>query len=493
MERKPPSSIGDFVAVIKRRKYWIIIPSMTVIVLAILLAPLVPRTYMSTATIMVEPQSVPTVYVRPISTSDIANRIHTIQLEVMSSPELVQIINSMNLYPQLRRKGKMAVAVDAMDRDITVAAAPDSSDGKGGTAAFTISYVGRTPQEAQKVTKALADLYIRENVKESHHQAHGTAEFLTSQVTEAGQQLADQQAKIQAFKEAHLGSLPEQAAANMQTINQYQSELQTNSAAIEQDNQQRVYLESVLNVNPNGEQGDAPAQATPLQVELAGEQAELHADLLKYTPQHPDVIRLEHDIAALKLQIRQSPRSVGGAPVAPLPQVNGPSQTDLLRGQLTALNADIKSRSANQTQIQQKIDRLQGTFGMVPGVQTEYSALDSKYQEMQKDYNLLLEKQQEASMGEALDQKDASEQFLVIQPPNLPLVPFRPDPALLYMGSVLVGLLVGFLCGLVVELRDDSLHSSEEVAAYLKLPVIIDLPKCPPFSEESWKVNLARN
>lgn len=493
MERKPPATIGDFVAVIQRRKYWILVPSTVVIVIAVLLAPLVPRTYMSTTTIMIQPQTVPTAYVRPITTSDMTNRIHTIQLEVMSSPEVVQIINSMNLYPDLRKDGKMNRAISAMDHDITIAAAPDSSDGRGGVGAFTISYEGRSPQEAQRITRAIANLYIRENVRESHQQAQGTAAFLSAQVAEAGQQLAAQQAKIEAFKEAHLNSLPEQSAINQKMTSDLEAELQANTVALDQDQQQRVYLESVLNVSSNGSPADVAAlQPSPLQEELAGLQAQLHADLLKYTPQHPDVIRLKHDIAVLEAQIRHTPKSAVRSSIVGLPQAAGPSQTDLLRGQLVGLNADVKARRNRQVQLQQKIDQLQGGLGALPAVQTEYAALDSKYQQMQKDYDTLIEKQQEAAMGEALDRKAASEQLVVIEPANLPTGPYRPNPILLYMGAVLLGLLVGFFCALIVELRDDTMHSSAEVAAYLKLPIIVDLPKCPPFSQEAWTTNPAR-
>jgi capsular polysaccharide biosynthesis protein len=77
---------------------------------------------------------------------------------------------------------------------------------------------------------------------------------------------------------------------------------------------------------------------------------------------------------------------------------------------------------------------------------------------------------------------------MVLDPASLPTVPYRPNPILLYMGAVFLGLLAGFLCALVVELRDDTIHDAEEAAAYLKLPVMIGLPKCPPFSEEAWKI-----
>jgi succinoglycan biosynthesis transport protein ExoP len=494
MERKTPASLGDFLAVIQRRKYWIIIPFVTVMVFGILLAPLVPRSYQSTTTIMVQPQKVPIAYVRPISTNEMVNRIHSIQLEVMSGPELVKVIQDLNLYPVLRKKAKMPQVVAAMDKAVTIAAAPDSSDGRGGVDAFTISYIGRTPQEAQRVTKEIADLFIQENLKEGHQQAAGTSAFLGTQVAQAAQQLAAEQAKIQAFKNAHLGSLPEQAEANVAMINQYQAQLQTNSAAIDQANQQRVYLQSVLNVNPDSAHGEAaPAPATPLQMELAQKQAELHADLLKYTPKHPDVIRLQNDIATLKLQVRQAPKATATTSYAPVSSTTGPSQIDLLRGQLVSLNTEIKARDARQKLIEQKLAQLQGAIATVPAVQTEYSSLDSQYQEMQKNYNALLEKQQEAGMAAALDRNDDSEQFMVIQPANLPGVPFRPNPVLLYMGAVLIGLFIGFLCAILVELRDDTMHTTEEAADYLKLPVIVALPKCPPFSNETWKVSTAKN
>ncbi len=493
MERKTPTSLGDFLAIVKRRKYWIIFPSVIVIASAILLSPLVPRSYQSTTTIMVEPQKVPTVYVRAMSTSDIVNRIGTIHLQVMSSPDMVKIINDLDLYPELRKKEKMSQIVGAMEKDITIAAAPDSTIGKGGVGAFTISYIGRTPREAQQVTKRIADLFVQENLKEGHLQAQGTSDFLSSQVAHAGQQLAAQQARIQAFKDAHLGSLPEQAQANLQMIGQYQADLQANSAAVDQDNQQRVYLESVLNVNPTSGQSDAPpAPATPLQIEMNQKQAELQADLLKYTPQHPDVIRLEHDIAALKIQIRQAPRQTIAA-VAPITQTAGPTMNDQLRSQLVALNSEIRARNGHQKQIEERLAQLQGSIATVPAVQTEFASLDSAYQEMQKNYNVLLEKQQEASMATALDQNEQSEQFTIITPANFSSKPYRPDPILLYMGAVFIGLLVGFICALIVELRDDTMHTSDEVALYLKLPVIVALPKCPPFTDEGWETGTAKS
>ncbi len=491
MERKPPSSIGDFVSVLKRRKFWIIIPFVIVTGLGIALSPLIPRTYQSTTTVMVVPQKVPTIFVKP-TTSDVVNKLNRIGLEVMSGAGFMQIIDRLNLYPDLRKTEKPDQVVAAMRKDISVNVAPDATDGHGGVGAFTISFLGPTPRKAQEATKEIADLFITENAKEGHQLARGTDAFLTAQVDQAGRQLAAQEAKIQAFKNAHLGSLPEQTQQNLTMVGEYQAELQANNAAIDQDNQQKVYLQSVLNVNPGSASGEALAAPTAQQVQLAELQSELNADLMKYTPEHPDIIRLKHEIAALKFQIRHAPKSTAANPLTPMVSATGPSVNDQLRSQLVGINADLQARTARQQQLQQKINQLQGTVSMLPAVQTQYAALDSDYQEMQKNYNLLLEKQQDASMSAQLDQRNGSEQFMVLAPADLPVQPYRPNPILLYMGAVFIGLFIGLMCGLIVELRDDTMHDADEVAAYLKLPVMVALPKCPPFSGEPWAIDTSK-
>lgn len=495
MERKIPSSVGDFLAVVMRRKYWIIVPFCFVIAIAIVVTPRIPRTYQSTATVMLVPQKVSTAYVRSITPSDMANRIQRIQLKVMSGPGLVQIIKTNDLYPKLRAVAKMPQVVAAMSRDISIEAVPDSSDGHGGVNAFMISYIGRTPMEAQTVTNQLADLYIQENLREGRQDAQGAVSFLASQVAQAGQQLAAQQQKVQAFKTSHLSSLPEGVAANLQMIGQYQANLQANRAAIDQDNQRRVYLESVLNVKPGGggKNGTAtPVPPSPLEIQLAQDQAQLRADLQKYTADYPDVVRLKREIAALEVQIRQAPKSKSPI-VAVMPITSGPTQNDQLRGELIALNADIASRRQRQQEMEQKLGALQANASVTPTVQTEFAALDSTYQEMQRNYNVLLGKQQEAAMAAALDQNDGSAQFTLIKPAGLPHQPFRPKPLMIYMGSVIAGALLGFMCALIMELRDDTMHTTDEVAGYLKLPVIAGLPQCRRLSGKPRKAAAFRS
>ena len=51
-------------------------------------------------------------------------------------------------------------------------------------------------------------------------------------------------------------------------------------------------------------------------------------------------------------------------------------------------------------------------------------------------------------MATALDQRAQSQQFVIAQQANLPMLPFRPNPMLLDLAVVLIGLLVGFFAHL---------------------------------------------
>lgn len=488
MLRNIPSTLGDFVAVISRRKYWIVIPAITVMTIVAAVSPFLPRTYLSTTTILVEPQKIPTEYVRATVTSDVTDRLHTIGLEVLSRTRLTRIINELNLYPELRKKESIDGVLSTMRKDVSIEVIRDPTDGKDSVGAFKISYIGRSPRETQRVTQEMANLFIRENLKERDQQAQGTDAFITGQLAKARAQLDAQDARIREFRDAHVGSLPEQEQANLAMIGQYEGLLQSNSDAIDRATQQRVYLQSVLNVHTDGKPGTNPvSRVTPLELQMAQKQAELNADLLKYTPEHPDVIRLKHDIATLKLQIQHAPQQTAmNSEIAYPLAAAGPSTNDQLRSQLVALNVEINARNARQMQVEQKLKQLQGSLEGLPTVQTQFSALDRDYKEMQTNYNELLSKQQAAAMAAELERHDESEQFIVLDPASMPSRPHQPDPTFLGLLGVVGGLLTGLLMAVAVEVRDDTMHTTDEVGEYLKLPIIIALPRCDAPNGRGW-------
>ena len=105
MTRKLPGSVPDYMKMLaRRRKYllWVVGGIMGIVIPVSLL---IPKEYKSETLILVEPQKIPEDYVRATVTSDVTDRLQTIQEEIMSRTRLASIITDLNLYPKLRAKG----------------------------------------------------------------------------------------------------------------------------------------------------------------------------------------------------------------------------------------------------------------------------------------------------------------------------------------------------------------------------------------------------
>ena len=132
--------------------------------------------------------------------------------------------------------------------------------------------------------------------------------------------------------------------------------------------------------------------------------------------------------------------------MATTPQVTGPPMNDQLRSQLIALNVGHQNSGGSPgTTGAEDCGNCRDLASEIGcrRIQTQFAAMNADYEEMQKNYNALLEKQQEAAMTTALNQREQAHQFVVgAGPPNLPVVRFVRigDFA---NGRVLVGLLIG--------------------------------------------------
>ena len=113
-------------------------------------------------------------------------------------------------------------------------------------------------------------------------------------------------------------------------------------------------------------------------------------------------------------------------------------------------------------------------------------------------YNTLLKKMNESSMATALEQRQEGEQFLVMDPPNLPDAPTFPNPLIFAGGGFAAGLFLGLLLAGLLEYRDTSLRNERDIWAFTKLPTlaiishIAGLPQ-PAKPHHRWKLFSRKN
>ncbi len=471
MTRKMPASVEEYTDMLGRRKWWIICSVISISAIVASIGFLLPKSYRSETLILVEPQKIPEDYVRATVTSDATDRLQTISEEIMSRTRLEKIIRDLNLYSGFAGKKSRDEIVETMRKDISVDVITDAHAEKHAIGAFKIAYVAPTPLVARRVTQEIADLYIAENLRVRQQQALGTNQFIDNEVTKARRELEEQEASIRKFNALHLGALPEQEQSNLQLVSQYQSLAQSNSESIDRATQQEVYLQSMLNMNGTNKGLSPSFPVTFAQLEVDKKRQELVAARQRYTESHPDVIRLRNELEILEHAVKDQPADT----TKELP--SGSDITKQFRGQLVAVQQEIKSRSARQDNLEARIRNLQQRIAIQPEVQSQFADLNRDYQSMQKNYQSLAEKSQASSMAAQLESHKESEQFRVLDAADLPSKPYSPNLLIVNGAGLLLSLVIGVLLSLIIEVKDSTIHNSDEIERYLSIPLVASIPR----------------
>ena len=299
-------SAEHYVQLILHRKWLVLAVFVVTTVIVVLVTSRMPDVYVSETVIMVDPQKVPDTYVRSTVTGDVRNRLGTLSQQILSATRLQKIIDTLNLYPEDRKKLAREDVITRMRKDINISILSDFGASQE-LQAFRIAYSGQEPRLVAQVTNELASLFIEENLKAREQQATGTNEFLQNQLQETRKTLESQEARLRDFKLKHIGEMPEQQTASLQIYGQIQSQLQLESEALSRAEQQKGYIQSMLASQSNAPVVDlddqepkpvnkAPDTQASKPTQAATARSRLAALQGRYSDEHPEIRRLKRQI-----------------------------------------------------------------------------------------------------------------------------------------------------------------------------------------------------
>jgi len=469
---------------IARRRVWVILVPFVMLTLAAGVGSrLLPNRYRSETLIMVVPQRVPETYVKATVTSRIEDRLQSVSQQILSRTRLERIIQDFGLYATERQKGTMEAVVDRMRRDIDVEVV------KGD--AFRISYASDSAATAMKITERLATLFIDENLKDREVLATGTNEFLEAQLEAARQRLVTQEKKLEVYRRQFTGQLPSQLQSNLQALQNTQMQIQSVVDSITRERDRQLTLQRLLNEPdpvpvesaPVASPADGvPPVGTTAEEQLDGARKNLAALELRLTPDHPDVRRAKRIIAGLEEKAAAERASNTPAPAVDAPRVLRPqdatriARTRDMRAELESVTRHIAEKEAEEQRLRGDAVRLQARIDAVPTRESELAELTRDYETIQKVYRDLLGKQQDSQVAANLERRQIGEQFKVLDPARLPEKPFSPNRRLIGAAGTVAGLALGLALVLLLEYRDRSLRSQDDVEVVLSLTVLATVP-----------------
>jgi len=506
-EEQAQTSLGEYWATVRRRRWWILLPLFLCWAIVWGVGWLLPATYKSEALILIEQQKVPEHYVVPNVSISLQERLQSMTQQILSRTRLQATIDKFNLYRKdanLASRLQSADAVETMRKDIKIeqVQAPGRNGEVGELTAFKIQYSAGSPELAQQVNSELTSLFIDENLKSQQQLSESTTAFLGNELADARAKLGEQEAKMRAFKATHLGSLPTQLASNVQIMSGLQSQLQAAQRAVESAEQQKLYLQSLLqqyqSVQDSLVSGDStvtPPEA--LEAELKTLRVQLADVRSKYTDSYPDVIALKDQIAKteqLKKEIedeiaakqQELADSAAEAPESrPASTRNGAlSPMMQMRSQLKVNQMEIESLHQQERKIQSELSEYQARLNGTPQTEQELSDISRGYEESQANYNSLLQKQMQSQLATSLTQRQQGEQFRVIDPASFPSKPSAPNHLLVSLGGLAAGFAIGLGLTIVLELSDVRVRHEKDLEGLVPARVLVGIPHLSSSGEE---------
>ena len=485
----------DFLDIAWRRKWLILLPFIVVASGTAIQSRLTPNLYRSETVILVVPQRIPESYVRSTVTSRIEDRLQSIGQQILSRTFLERIILDFDLYAEARKTGVMENIVEGM-RQNDIKVEPVKGD------AFRITYVSGDPQKAMQVTDRLASLFIEENRRDREVLADGTNQFLESQLEDARRRLGEHEKKVEEYRRRYSGELPTQVDSNLQVIQNTQLQVQALVESIDRDRDRRLLLErSIADLTPTDTKTEAPgvAPAAPAEAtgadELEAARRALQALESRLTAEHPDVMRAKRLVRDLEAKVAAAGRAMPAqtpAAVAPV-RVSVAEATRLsrlrnLQSEMSNLDRQIASKETEEKRLRGVMTNYQARVESAPARESELIELTRDYTTLQQVYTNLLTKREDSKVAANLERRQAGEQFRILDPARVPEQPFSPNRTRMNLMGALAGLGLGLGLAALLEYRDTSLRTDDDVVTSIALPVLAMIPMMVTSVEERRRV-----
>jgi polysaccharide biosynthesis transport protein len=489
---------SEIKGIVRRRRWQFLVPFFCGWLLVWGASWVLPSTYRSGTLILVEQPSVPEKYVESNIDNDIQHQLDSITEQILSRTRLLRIIDGLGLYANDRSHKTPDDLVEKMRKDIEIEL-KNGDDRK--LSAFNIYYQSRDPKMAQMATSELANLFITENLEERQKRSENTTSFLQDQLDQARAKLAAQEAKLRVFKDQHLGELPTQTQSNLQILTGLQSQLQANQDSLNRAKQQNTYLESLTNqyraMGQGSKSGETagPAGLATIDKELDQLKAQL-ADLTShYTDKYPDVRKTKEQIDRTE-KLRERVIAEMNNPIAKtsttptLPSVLDPKTAPMLEmeSQLKANQLEIANRETEIKDEQNKINQYQARLNMAPVMEQQFADITRDYDQSKTDYESLLKKKNESEMSTDLEKTQQGERFRMLDPPNLPVKPYKPNRLMLCGAGLAFGLVLGGGFAFGKEKFSGKIYSEREIKKAVPFDVIAEIPPIESLEEQSLHV-----
>jgi uncharacterized protein involved in exopolysaccharide biosynthesis len=512
MDSDSNPEFSGYIHAIARRKALLFGIAIPVAVLAILLSIGLPDKYTSSALVEIDEASSAQSVAETTGGASYADQyVKNLTGIVLTDANLRRMAKQHDLYPELASDPDVMLKRLRADISVSIVTTPilDPRTGREREVvdAFTLSYDHSRPAKAQSGAQWLVGAFLAEHRRQRQGRASSAAEFYSKEAERLRTHVAKLESKLAEFKRENYGQLPELTEVNMSMMDRAQSQLAANELQMRSLRQERVFLaaqlEQARSQGPEAgslrqledqyarmrssydeshpdmiamrrqidslKYGTSASAGTSLRSQLNAKRATLAEARQRYGAEHPDIRRLQRDIATLETRIKNGERG-------DVEMSDGTPMGMQLRTQINAVDSQLASLSAQNIELRAKVSGLEQNVTAAPQVEREYSNMTRDLTISREKYEQLLNRQMDAEVSESAIVGGHADEFRLVQAPMLPAAPSKPAR----MAILLIGLVASVVLALTVtvaaEALDPKVRGARDIRDLLSVSPLVAIP-----------------
>lgn len=464
-----------------RRKFFIILPFISVLITVYILTFFLKPVYESSTTLMIAGEQFINRNMEAMLPG-VTNRQHTakiIKSKVMSRTNLLELIKQMKFKEEKALQAEARLMLEKypgytldeiMDEILLDNLRKLIIVENVGSEYITIRIQHNRPERAFQMVKYLSQIFIDSSLKNELGGLKGVLKFGDEQLQIYTEKMNNAEDRLRKYEEKIRRQQVENfniSSINLEDLNSRRVALNIQIEATKEK------LQNVLTKCTSTTLSREIQKTTytrQLKQKIFDRSAELEILLPRLDWKDPKVIRLKNEIVGLKGQIGQELFKLASEQITDEEQLNQFVQKEIVQLELTIFKRELE-------QLNQNLNQYKKIVASDPSNDITRQRLQEELNSFREIYKTLLQQRSGSQIQQALKQTKAKFQFEIVEPPFRPLKPVKPKKIQLLLMGAILGLMIGIVSVFIVEYTNNSFKNIEEVEHYLGLIVLGTIPK----------------
>lgn len=452
----------------------------------------IPDVYQASARVHVDTQSI----LRPLMQGlaippNVEQQVAMVSRTLITRPNVEKLIRMADLDLGAKTKAEQEQLVTDVMRSLSIRSSGSPRAGTPGNL-YTLSYRNEDRAKAQRVMESLVSIFVESSLGATRRDKDSAKVFLDQQIRAQEQEMAAAEARLREFQLRHIDRALEEGAvgaggaaarvrALAQQLDQTRMQLREAENARDAAKAQMASYGKGDGVSGGPDLASIPVATPEIDARIAAITRGLDELLLRYTEQHPDVVRsrrlvkeLEEQKAKEIAQMREKMLTAGPAAAsgaADSASVYTPLQQQM--GQMVAsAEVQVASLRARIGEISSRYNQAVAALRGAPELEAEAAQLRRDYDQAKRNYDSFVARRDKADLSGELEVAPGMAEFRLIEPPRVGPKPVEPNRLALLPVALLAGVGAGLFLAFAASQLRPVFHDGSELRARTELPLI---------------------